>query len=74
MTDHLTDSEINSATKALKAWFQSQEIAPGDAGIIVIKLMAELYTTKSRDIQHLARAVQSHNLVLAYEIAECLQS
>lgn len=46
----LTEEELHAATKALVAWFRSQDIDPQDAGLIMIDLTAHLLVEKTRDI------------------------
>lgn len=65
----MTDTEALQAVEALKSWFKSQDLDPDDAGIIMISLLAQLYTQKTRDLGLLQKAIESHNLVLALEIA-----
>lgn len=69
----MTDNEIDQAIKALKSWFQSQDISPADAGLMMIKLMAELYTHKTRNILELGEAVRDTNMLLSIEIAGYLR-
>lgn len=69
----MTDSEIDQATKALQAWFISQDIQPRDAGIMMISLIAALLTTKTKDILELSSAVKDTNNLLVIEIAERLR-
>lgn len=69
----MTDSEIDQAIKALKAWFQSQDIEPPDAGLIMIKLQAQMFTHKTRDLYKLQDAINSSSLLLSIEIAGYLR-
>lgn len=64
----MTNSETIQASTALKAWFISQDIQPKDAGIIMISLLAELLTAKTKDVLELSDAVLDTNNLLVLEI------
>lgn len=69
----MTEAETDSAISALKAWFISQDINPADAGIMMIKLQAELFTSKTRDLNKLQEAINSSRILLSIEIAGFLR-
>lgn len=69
----MTNNEITQASSALMAWFISQDIKPKDAGIIMISLIAQLLTSKTKDILELTDAVKDTNNLLVFEIATCLR-
>lgn len=70
----MTESEINQAIAALKQWFMSQDIDPGDAGIMMIKLQAEMFTHKTKDLLKLQEAMKSTSTLLAIEIVGYLRT
>lgn len=55
--------------QALKQWFESQEIMPGDAAILMTSLIAEQLVCKSRVISELQEAIHDWYKFLALEIA-----
>lgn len=69
----MTDTEIDQATKALSAWFQSQSLSPKDAGIVMVNLIAQLLTAKTKDIPELQDAIRDTNNLLTIEIAGYLR-
>jgi hypothetical protein len=71
-----TDNEqdIRNAVKALRRWFQSQEISPSEAGICMVRLMAELLTEKTSDMKELACGIALNRDLLTVEIADCIKN
>ncbi len=68
----LTNQEVDQAMMALIEWFKSQEIMPGDAGIIMAKLVATQLVLKTRDVSQLTRAIDLHHDLLTCEVASYL--
>lgn len=60
------------AANALIAWFQSQDIMPADAGMIMSKVIAGQLVNKSRDTNALQDAVGLYQTLLCLDVAECL--
>lgn len=69
----MTEPEIDGAKAALIAWFDSQEINPQYAGVIMIKLIAEQFTRKTKDLESLTYAVNKTSNLLLIEIAGYLR-
>lgn len=65
---NMTNAEHLDATKALMRWFQSQEIEPGDAGIIMVKVIACQLTCKTTHLPALQTGINLINLMLATEV------
>lgn len=65
----MTDQDRAQAMQALKQWFESQEIMPGDAAILMTSLIAEQLVCKSRELNELQQAVFDWSEFLTLEIA-----
>lgn len=65
----MTEPDIDSAIKALINWFQSQEIMPPDATVIMLKLMAMQLVLKTQDPAKLTKATNNFSHCLLIEIA-----
>lgn len=68
----MTSLELTKATTALRAWFISQDIAPADACMCMVKIIAEQMVAKSRQITYLNESIVAHQNLLTLEVAECL--
>ncbi len=66
---NLTDKELNQAQVALRNWFQSQDISPGDAGIIMIQTIAALLVEKDKNLRSLQQAIGEFDSLLMIEVA-----
>lgn len=69
----MTEQEIDGAIEALTCWFESQEITPPDAGIVMLKLIANQFVLKTREHDALINAVRKTNTLLLVEIAGALR-
>lgn len=66
----MTDKEIEDAGLALVNWFKSQDIMPGDAAIVMIRLMAiQLVLKSGKDVAALQRSVGIFRDALTLDIA-----
>jgi hypothetical protein len=65
----MTDKEIDAAMPALIGWFESQDISPSEAGLVMVKLMTAQFVLKSRNADELQEALDLTTLLLATEIA-----
>lgn len=72
-SEPLSDIAHKEAANALIAWFQSQDIMPSDAGIIMCKVMAIAFVEKSKNIKTLGVATNLTAIMLSIEIAELLR-
>lgn len=68
----MAEHNHNDAANALIAWFQSQDIMPADAGMIMTKVIATQLVSKSRNFDNLAMAVNLYQTKLVLDIADCL--
>lgn len=69
----MTDKEMADARKALKQWFVSQDIAPPDAGLIMMDLCAELFVQKTRNIDELQDAIKLYATGLTISVVDELK-
>lgn len=65
--------EQADATRALRSWFESQQIDPGDACVIMVGLIADLFLERSQDARLLQTRIGLHKAILALEIATQLK-
>jgi hypothetical protein len=70
----MTDKEIDAAMPALIGWFESQDISPSEAGLVMVNLMAAQFVLKSHDADQLQEAIDLSTALLATEIAGFLAS
>lgn len=68
----MNPSDQTAAGNALIAWFQSQDIMPADAGMIMSRVIASQLVNKSRDPAKLQEAIIIYQTMLTIDIAECL--
>lgn len=73
INEPLSDTEYDGMAKALIAWFESQDINPKDAGVVMIRLAAVLFVENSTDINVLNDAIKCHGRLLTTEIAVALK-
>lgn len=73
MTEPLTDQERRNAITALRSWFISQDIAPSQAGELMVQFIGELMVEKTTDLTNLNQAVVEFNNLLMFEISKGLQ-
>lgn len=66
LTDH------TAIGNTLIAWFQSQDIMPADAGMIMSKVIAGQLVNKSRDMAKLQEAILIYQTMLTVDIVDCL--
>lgn len=66
---NIVNKDHDDAMIALIAWFDSQAIMPADACSIMIRLIANQLTTKTRDINSLQEAVNAARDMLMLDIA-----
>ena len=69
----LSVEEYERLVIKLKVWFVSQGIRPGDAGIIMLMLIAQLLTERTTDLNELAESVRLHAETLSVEIIAVLK-
>lgn len=69
----MNDQEIDQAISALQNWFISQGLSPKDAGIIMIKLIAEQFVLNDRDPDRLIGAIRTATTLLTFEVAGYLR-
>lgn len=67
-------ADHTAAGNALIAWFQSQDIMPADAGMIMSKVIAGQLVNKSRDIRALQEAATIYQTLLYLDIVDCLNA
>lgn len=70
----MTDADRDAATDALMAWFESQEIEPADAGLVMFSVIAACLLDKTKDVSELAGAVNCAAQCIAAEIADQLRN
>ena len=59
---------LEGAINALERWFQSQDMSPQDAGLVINAAMAKWIVSKTKDPEDLKRAVISSSAALGVEI------
>lgn len=70
----MNEKEIDQAIGALVAWFQSQEIMPPDAAVIMLRYLAEQLILKTRNVHSLQEAILHTTDALSLEIALLLKT
>lgn len=68
----MAEHNHSAAANALINWFQSQDIMPADAELIMSKVIATQLVSKSRNLDNLHHAVILYRDLLAFDIADCL--
>jgi hypothetical protein len=69
----MTKDDQIAAGNALINWFQSQDIMPADAGMIMSQVIARQFVNNTRDILRLEEAVKLQRILLVLDIADCLR-
>lgn len=69
----MTDKDRTEATKALMRWFNSQEIMPADAAIVMIELLAACLVNKTKSIVSLQESCEDFKLGLILNVALLLK-
>lgn len=70
---NIVNKDHDDAMKALIAWFKSQDIPSADAASIMIRLIANQLTTKTKDINSLQEAINATKDMLTLDIASYLK-
>jgi len=65
----LTDKEHDEAANALINWFKSQNINPGDASVIMLKLIATQLVAKTTEVDRLVQAISLATKILTTDVA-----
>jgi TATA-binding protein-associated factor Taf7 len=65
----MTERERDEAMNALISWFETMDINPTQAGLIMTRLMAANFVNKSRDTKQLQKAIDLTNALLTTEVA-----
>lgn len=70
---NIVNKDHDAAMIALIAWFKSQDIMPTEATSIMIRLIANQLTTKTKDIDTLQVAANAARDMLMLDIASYLR-
>lgn len=66
----MTKSEQIAAANALIQWFNSQEIAPSDANLVMCKVWAKIMSDKAMSIEAFTKMMDEHSKQLCRDIAD----
>jgi hypothetical protein len=69
----MNDADRAKAAKALMRWFDSQDIMPPDAAVLMIEVLASCLIDKTKDIRKLQESCENFKLGLVLNIALMLK-
>lgn len=64
----MTEKQVCQARDALAAWFESQNLMPAEASLVMSSLLAQQFVKKTKDVQKLQSGVNAFAAMLACDI------